>query len=190
MEGECTVTTEHQSASKEPGLLRSGKAFHNLVQRFYEYQSRFEHEKTLYKVTNRRGRMDLFLWVDNQEDYAVVMEIKNTDWDRLSRRNSVRRNLRSHINQVWSYLEGSLMAERIGSKRTEDCGAREARRELDAVERSAGIVYPKTPEAPGLKEAIETELGEWGISAVWFDQPPPEGSLAWHAWQAMQEGSL
>jgi hypothetical protein len=102
------LAPEGESGSNEPEVLRSGKAFHSLVERFYQYDSKFEPEKTLYKVKNRRGRMDLFLWVDSGNDYAVVVEIKNTDWDRLARRNTVRQNLRSHINQVWSYLEGAL----------------------------------------------------------------------------------
>jgi hypothetical protein len=83
-----------------------------------------------------------------------------------------------------------LKAEPADDKpaRRDDLG--EAARNLGRVERSAAVVYPKTPNTAGLKEEIEVELGGWGISAVWFDEPPAEGSPAWHAWQAMHKGRL
>ena len=77
-----------------------------------------------------------------------VVEIKATLWDRVKRKN-VRRICASHQRQVWRYVEKHL--------------------EGDRVEVCAGIIYPRAPRRPGLKEQTEQFLNDCGIQVVWYD---------------------
>ena len=166
----------------EPELLRQGKAFHRLVQRFYAYESTFHRELRLYKANRRQGRADLFLWVDDTEDYAVIVEVKNTDWDAVNSRGSVGRNLSDHRRQLYSYLDGLIRVKSLsGSSRDID---------LTDRDRTLGVVYPRSPTSRVLRSRIETYFDEHGISVVWFDEPPEQGTPAWEAWTAMQRGEF
>lgn len=130
----------------------------------------------------RKGYIDYLLWIDAEDNYAVIIEVKNTDWDRLNERGTVDRNLRRHVARVWAYLEGELRFETTGGQ---------ASLRFSDIERSAAIVYPRVPLTPGLRERIEQQLDNYGIQPIWFDEPPPPGdSLGRLAWDAMQEGRL
>jgi hypothetical protein len=61
---------------------------------------------------------------------------------------------------------------------------------FEEIDRTAGLVYPRAPTTPGLREEIEAEAEAYGISVGWFDEPPPKRSPAWRAWQAMQRGEF
>lgn len=165
----------------EPERLRRGKEFHRLVQRFYVYESTFHPERRLYKASRRLGRADLFLWVDDQEDYAVITEVKNTNWDELESRGNVARNLSEHRRQLYSYLDGTIEVRSISSIRTIN---------LSEIDRTLGVVYPRKPSSQSLQDRIEGYMDQHGISVVWFDEPPSEGSPAWQAWTAMQSGEF
>ena len=62
--------------------------------------------------------------------------------------------------------------------------------ELEHHERQAGIIYPRMPKTRGLAERIESELAEWGIMILWFDQPRPPGTPDWRVWQAFLAGKF
>lgn len=62
--------------------------------------------------------------------------------------------------------------------------------QLESANRQAGLVYPRVPRTAGLRTAIEDNLVEGGISAVWFDEAPPADTPAWRAWRALQTGCL
>jgi len=165
----------------EPERLRRGKKFHRLVQRFYEYESTFHHEQRLYKANRRQGRADLFLWVDDREDYAVIVEVKNTDWEDVDSRGNVARNLNSHRRQLYNYLDGIIQAKSLSGSSDIDLAGRD---------RTLGVVYPQRPLSRALQERIETYFDGHGISVVWFDEPPDKGTPAWEAWNAMQRGEF
>jgi hypothetical protein len=164
----------------EPIQLRTGKAFHRLVARFYEFESHFRSEQVLVKATGRNGRADLVLWAEKDHSYVVVIETKNTYWDTLASRSTAKRNLDRHRRQLWSYIDGSVPID-VGTNDPLD---------LQSVDRQIGVVYPRTPVTPGLKEQIVKELGDSGISVVWFDEPPSDDTPAWQAWLAMQAGAF
>src|SRR5262249_46791149 len=112
---------------------------------------------------------------------AVLLEVKNTDWDELQKRGSVQRNARRHARQVLRYLSGGVPEARSSGALV---------RFDDIEERYAAVVYPRRPRLPGVSDHVEATLEEEGISTVWFDQPPPRNSPAWNAWTALLDGTL
>lgn len=162
-------------------LLDDGRRFHELVARYYAYESEFTSERVLVKASGRLGRADLFLWVEADRSHALVAETKWTDWDFLERRGTMRRNLARHRRQVWGYLEGRVFVRR---------GLRGESIEFEAVTRQGALVYPSTPRSAGLRDAIEGELADWGITTYWFDQPPIEGTPGGRAWKALASGEI
>lgn len=185
----------HDGPNEEPWLLEvhKGSRFHDLVQRYYEYESEFRSEFSLYKASGRPGRSDLLLFAE--DDLVVIVEVKDTDWDILAGRGTWRQNLLRHCRQVWQYLEGELKPEHVAGPR----------RRIDELWRQAALIYPRRPTTPGLDADIEAVLtGEitgvaddgtyestaQGISLIWFYEPPPEDSPAYAAWVVMREGRL
>lgn len=93
-----------------------------------------------------RGRLDIF--VSETGDYVTVVEIKATDWDKIKPGN-VAKNLGAHRRQVWRYIEEYL--------------------DGDKVNVCAGVIYPREPETPGLKERVESYLNDYGLQVVWYE---------------------
>jgi len=91
----------------------------------------------------KRGRIDLRL-VDEEAGFAVLTEIKATDWDRMAP-HRVRPNALRHARQLWRYIEAELL-------------------NMDVV---PALVYPCEPQVPGRKAEVETILDELGIQVVW-----------------------
>jgi hypothetical protein len=139
----------------EPENLRRGKEFHALVQDDWARTARdgevtAEHGITLLGASTRskrrrRGRLDIF--VDDVGNFVSIVEIKSTDWDRVKPRN--RQSLLSaHRRQVWRYIEKYL--------------------DGDKVEVCPGIIYPRAPVSPGLKNLVEGYLKDYGLQVVWY----------------------
>ena len=165
-----------------PNDVRAGVEFHDRVQRFYEFDSEFRSETTLIRADKRKGRADLLL-LHEEGRAVVVIEIKNTDWDRLAIRGTLRRNLLAHRRQLWRYLDGALALEPLRSEVPPAL-------ELEFLERQGALVYPSRPLTAGLDVDIEEVLAEWGLTVVWFDEPPPADSPAGEAWEALAAGTL
>jgi len=79
---------------------------------------------------------------------VAVMEIKGSDWDKMTESNA-RRNVRRQARQVWAYIESQLE---------------------DGKEVCPGIVFPERPKTPGKLEFIESFFDEEGIPVVWQDE--------------------
>lgn len=158
-----------------------GRAFHELIARYYKYETDFDSERVLTKASGRGGRADLFLWVERDHSYALVVETKWTDWDRLQRKGTLRRNLGAHRRQVWSYLDGTISVKR---------GTKGERTALEGIGRQAALIYPRTPRRADVRAGIEEELGQWGITTIWFDEPPPSDSPGGKAWAALKSGEI
>ena len=85
----------------EPKRLREGKAFHRKVQAGWEAEAEGDvrTEMTAKKDGVGTGRLDVFVSEDGSEVRAVV-EIKHSDWDKMSPR-AVRRNVKRQARQIW-----------------------------------------------------------------------------------------
>ena len=139
----------------EPEILRKGKAFHKEVQKDWEKTAKdgkinIEHHiplSILRKKTRSRksDRMDIF--VGELGDFISLVEIKSTDWDKVKEKNR-KKLLGSHRRQVWKYIE-----EYADVKKIDVC---------------PGIIYPKSPITPGLKELVENYLNDYGLQVVCY----------------------
>ncbi|MDH5218484.1 MAG: hypothetical protein OEX19_12350 [Gammaproteobacteria bacterium] len=133
----------------EPTILKRGKLFHKLVQDDFERTSKdgkvnIEHSIHLIH-RSKRGRLDLL--VDELGDFVSIIEIKSTHWDEIKPKN-LTRLLGAHRRQVWRYIEQYIDVEKIDV--------------------SPAIIYPKAPTTSGLKDKIITYLHDYGIQVVWF----------------------
>lgn len=137
----------------EPNILRRGKAFHRLVQADWQATAegraiRPEHGIALIPEgaqLRRTGRLDIY--VDVEEGYAVVVEIKSTLWDSVKPDN-VRKLAGAHRRQVWRYIDAYL--------------------DLEQVDVTAAVIYPEPPRSPELKAFIEGYFDGEGITVVWY----------------------
>ena len=134
--------------SGEPSALKRGKAFHKEVQSGWEQTAEGEVrcEKGITKTDGSGGRIDIH--VDAGEGLVAVVEVKSTDWTRLSEA-QVRRRAREYSEQIWEYVEHEL------GKGVDVC---------------PGIVLLGMPEDASRVALIEELFGEEGISAVWQDE--------------------
>ena len=140
----------------EPEQLRRGKEFHRLVQGDWaggvaDAPALPEHTIWFtalpWRGTRiRRGRIDIF--IDKIDDFVSVVEIKATNWDAVKPGNR-QKLLGSHRRQVLRYVDKYL--------------------DDDGVNVCAGIIYPRSPHSPGLKEEVETYLNDHALQVVWYE---------------------
>lgn len=143
---------------REPLQLKRGKEFHRRVQDDWsgtvqEAPVTAEHTVQLEFLPRRgtrirRGRIDVF--VDQISDFVTIIEIKGTDWDAVKPRNR-RKLLGAHRRQVMKYVDQYLDGRHVSV--------------------CAGIIYPRSPVAPGLREQVEQYLNDYGLQVVWYDDP-------------------
>lgn len=139
----------------EPEPLKRGKAFHKKIQADWEAEAEGEvtSERWVVKKTGRKGRVDVFVNDNDLDGCIAIVEIKATDWDRMTHQ-AVRRNIRRHIRQVWGYIESQIDGENYVSTG-----------EQKSV--SPGIVFPKRPADIERCERIEELFFDEGIVVVW-----------------------
>ena len=137
--------------NKEPERLRRGKDFHKKIQKEWleTAQGIILPEKTIRRLTQRRGRIDIFVDDDSNENHVAVVEIKASDWDQMKPK-AVRRNAMRQVRQIWSYIDAQL--------------------ELEGKEVSPGIIFPTRPSDIERLKAIEQIFNNWGIQVVWHDE--------------------
>lgn len=141
--------------NKEPERLRRGKDFHKKIQKEWleTAQGIILPEKTIRRLTKRRGRINIFVDDDSNENHVAVVEIKASDWDQMKPK-AVRRNAMRQVRQIWSYIDAQL--------------------ELEAKEVSPGIIFPTRPSDIERLKAIEQIFNNWGIQVVWHDEATDE----------------
>jgi len=111
----------------------------------------------------RRGRIDVLAIIDDgDERVAVIIELKASDWTAQSPE-QVRRKGARHAAQLYSY-QGHLTNQMWD----EDAQAWAPDGEVQAVQ--MWLVYERRPIDPDVAAAIEEQLGEDGISVLWFDE--------------------
>jgi hypothetical protein len=172
------VSPSRVRQGREPDVLRIGRVFGAVVAAEYPANvrdARAEPERYVQRGSGRArwlpngiraepsdarlgrsGRVDLLLELLDEASglpFLVLLEVKATDWDRQAERR-VRPNLARHARQVWSYLEP--LTEHLD------------RGELAWLQ--AALVYPRKPKSRGRAEYIEDELGQHGITVLWYDE--------------------
>jgi hypothetical protein len=148
--------------------LRRGKAFEREVLRSWETTASSlgpVGPRTTWRGRpsgNRRGFIDLFLSYEEDPEpgrlpiSGVLVEIKNTDWDTVARKN-LRRYARRAAVQLWDYLTAEL------------------NNNLEGIQ--LVTIYPRQPRTPGLSRYMELLFANWGVTVTWFDTgeiTPPE----------------
>ncbi|MBW2005413.1 MAG: hypothetical protein JRI72_12575 [Deltaproteobacteria bacterium] len=138
--------------TREPKQLVRGKEFHKKVQEDWHKTAEgdVESEKHVKKLSGRKGRMDIC--VDAQEKLVAVVELKASDWDRMTEK-AVHRNVNRHASQIWDYIESQLE---------------------QGKEVSPGIIFPQRPKDKKRMEMIEELFEEHGIPVVWEDESTEE----------------
>ena len=134
--------------TKEPSILKKGKKFHKEIQDNWKKtaEGAIFSEHPITKPNKKTGRVDIL--VDPEEDMVAVVEIKNSDWDKMKEEN-VRKNIKRQARQVWSYIDSQLNKGK---------------------EVSPGIIFSKRPKTLGRLEYIEKIFDDEGIPVVWQDE--------------------
>jgi hypothetical protein len=113
--------------------------------------SRFK-ERRWQLVAGRRGRVDLAVEVDSSEQMLVVIEIKETDWDKIAP-DRVIRNLRRHLRQLQSYLDRATEEMEPG----------------DWAGIMGALLYRARPASTEIMKTIEAVAAEQGIILAWYE---------------------
>jgi hypothetical protein len=122
-------------------------------------------EVRIYKVEGNRDGARIILFADAKQRFVSLVEIKNTDWNALARRGTLKPNVARHALRLRSYLRGTV--ELIGDD--ERCTLR-LRHPLD---RSASMMFLRGPAEQSVRREVENAFGEYGVSVIWLDRPPP-----------------
>ena len=144
--------------SKEPIALLRGKEFHKLIQKEWEEEAEGDitRERHIIKKNGRKGRVDIFVNDDDPKSPIAIVEIKATNWDKILEKN-INRNIRRQIKQIWDYIESQI----LDGKFTENGEHKDV---------CPGIIFPHMPKDKTLKQKIENDFEEYGITAVWHDE--------------------
>jgi len=132
------------------GRLRKGRRLNKKIQRSWgkEVQGKVKPEKPCIKLSGKKGRMDIHVEVKEENKLVSCVEVKNTDWNRMTEQ-SIRRNVKRQINQVWNYIDSELTRGK---------------------EISPGIIFPKKPRGKSKLNLVERLFEEKGIPVVWNDE--------------------
>ena len=135
--------------TQEPTILKKGKDFHKLVQMNWSNTAEgcVTTEKTVPKLNKRIGRTDIFI-EEIGDNIVSIVEIKNTDWDKIKPEN-IRRNVKRQARQLWGYIESQ----------TEK-----------GISVSPGIIYPNIPKDPEILRLIESMFESEFIQVVWENE--------------------
>ena len=138
--------------NKEPKCLKIGKEFHKKIQKDWldTAEGEVEAEKQMIKQNGRKGRMDVFIKIE--ETYVSIAEMKTSDWDAMTIK-SLHRNVRRQIRQIWIYIDSQLKEKR---------------------DVTPGIIFSNRPKKNGRLDLIEQLFGEEGITVVWDDESTEE----------------
>jgi len=131
----------------EPAILKKGKRFHKRVQIKWVITAGglIKTEENVPKLDNKKGRADIF--VEEIEDNLVsIVEIKNTDWDKIKIEN-IRRNVKRQARQIWGYIEFQTDSREVSV--------------------SPGIIFPNIPKDPERLKLIESLFDQECVQVVW-----------------------
>lgn len=137
----------------EPIILYKGKIFEKIVKKnFYDYTKdgkvKEEANIRIDKLNNleKIGRIDIL--IDELGDFVTILEIKNTDWDKISN-NNIKRNLYRHQRQLFKYIDSFMNQNNLNV--------------------CHGIIYPKPPLSNEKKDYIEYYMLEhYCVPVYWY----------------------
>jgi hypothetical protein len=136
--------------------LTAGQAFHKGVQAAFltglAGASGFK-ERQWRLIKGGRGRVDLAVEVDGEEQMLVIIEIKGTDWDAIPA-NRVVRNLRRHLHQLQAYLDTAIEDIETG--------------QWEGI--VGALLYPARPADAKTLATIEALAGEQAIQVIWYHE--------------------
>ncbi len=107
-------------------------------------------EKNVKMAGNKSGRVDIFV-EEIGDNLVSIVEIKNTDWDKIKPEN-IPRSVKRQARQIWKYIESQTDLEGKGK------------------EVSPGIIFPKLPKDPDRLKLIESILEDEWIQVVWENE--------------------
>ena len=144
--------------NKQPKQLLRGNQFHKRIQENWKRtaQGEIKSERTVLKQNGRRGRVDVFVNDDDPDGVNAIVEIKASDWDKMTD-TAVRRNVRRQIKQVWDYLESQIVKGEYASTG-------------EGKSVSPGIIFPKRPKDKNRMKLIEELFWAEDIPVVWDDE--------------------
>jgi hypothetical protein len=157
---------------------RPGKRFKARERPALRHDGGFGIEVRIYKVEGNRDGAWIILFADAKKRFVSLVEIKNTDWNALARRGTLKPNVVRQARRLRSYLRGT--AELIGDD--ERCTLR-LRHPLD---RSASIAFRRSPES-SVRRGVEDAFGEYAVSVIWLDRPPPNAD-EFPTWEQILNG--
>jgi hypothetical protein len=148
--------------------LWRGRRFHQEVQTAFLIglagaSAHPEHHLRLTRVS--RGRVDLHVVPDLDERYAVVIEIKSTDWEALAG-HRVRPNLRAHLRQLQGYLDQYIDdLDTLGSGNDQAGATGETWDSISGI-----LLYPRRPNELARLQLIEDLTSREAITVAWYDE--------------------
>lgn len=98
------------------------------------------------------GRVDIAVVALRPERSSIVIEIKGTNWDRITTQR-IRRNALRHLNQLHRYLDTAVNEMESG--------------QWDAV--SGALLYPKRPADQDKLNMLEDVAAVQAIMIVWYE---------------------
>ena len=113
-------------------------------------------ERIVLKTNNKKGRVDIFVDDKDPEGTVAIVEIKASDWDKMTDK-AVRRNVRRQIRQIWDYIETQI-------KGPDYVPTGEGKSVCP------GIIFPNRPKENKRLKLIETMFFDEGIQVVWNDE--------------------
>jgi hypothetical protein len=146
----ATKTEYLKKLSNEPRQLVRGKIFHKLIQNEWVKTAKDgkpNPEKYIKKVDGKKGRVDILV-AELGNDFVSIVEIKASDWDKMTEKNA-KRNIKRQIRQIWSYIDSQL--------------------EVYKMEVCPGVIFPKMPKRTERQELVESMFNDEGIQVVWHE---------------------
>jgi hypothetical protein len=136
--------------------LTAGQAFHKIVQAAFltglAGASGFK-ERQWRLISGGRGRVDLAVEVDGEEQMLVIIEIKGTGWDAIPA-NRIVRNLRRHLRQLQAYLGTAIEDMETG--------------QWEGI--AGALLYPARPASAETLATTEALAGEQAIQVIWYHE--------------------
>jgi hypothetical protein len=146
------------SKKQPPDQLLRGNKFHEKIQENWKKtaEGKVKPERTIFKQSGRKGRVDIFVDDEDPEGVIAIVEIKASNWDKMTA-TAVRRNVHRQIKQVWDYIESQI-------SKGEYVKTGEGKSVFP------GIIFPKRPKDNIRMKLIEDLFQEEGIPVVWDDE--------------------
>ena len=135
-------------------------------------------EVRIYKVEGNRDDAKIILFSDAEHRFVSLADVKSTDWDALAQRGTLRQNVARQARRLRSYLRGK--AEFLGEDE------RASMQLLHVDRRHPSMVFRRSPE-PAVRKEVEDAFGDYGVSVVWLDRPPPNAEQ-FPTWEQILNG--